>query len=158
VKVSAAGFPRLRSAIGPERSVRLRLWTAVVILLAVVSVCYAAALLLGGQAVPATLAVCITVPPTVVTLIGVVKVSTTARPAFGPVAALTATFVRMIWAVGVVAFLTPRAAEFETTPTALAQWTTGFYLLTLAVETALLWRLLGRAEPKAKGPDDGPAP
>lgn len=139
---------------------RLRLWTAVIVLLVVVSVCYAAALLLGGQAVPATLAVCITVPPTVVTLIGVVRVSTTARPAFGPVAALTATFVRMVWAVGVVAFLMPRAAEFETTPEALAQWTAGFYVLTLAVETALLWWLLSQTEakPTPKGPDDGPAP
>lgn len=154
MQVSAAGFPRLRSAIGPERFVRL--WTAVVVLLAVVSVCYAAALLLGGEAVPTTLAVCITVPPTVATLIGVVKISA-ARPAFGPVAALSATFVRMVWAVGVVAALQGRAAEFETTPTALAQWTTGFYLLTLATETALLWRLLGRPAGPTKEPGDGPA-
>ncbi len=136
---------------------RLRLWTAVVLLLAVVTVCYAAALLLGGQVVPATLAVCITVPPTVLTLIGVVRVSA-ARPAFGPVVALTATFVRMVWAVGVVAFLTPRAADYETTPEALAQWTAGFYVLTLAAETALLWRLLGREAAAKKEPDDGPAP
>lgn len=133
----------------------MRLRTAVIILLAVVLACYAVVLAGGAEwIVPATLAVCITVPTTIATLIGVVKVST-ARPTFGPVVALSATFVRMVWAVGVVAVLYNRADDFGTTPTALARWTTGFYLLTLLVETVLLWRLLNPAAGPRGTPGDG---
>jgi hypothetical protein len=129
----------------------------VIILLTVALACYAAVLVVGREwVVPATLAVCITVPTTIATLIGVVKVST-ARPTFGPVAALSATFVRMVWAVAVVAVLQSRAADFGTTPTALARWTTAFYLLTLSVETGLLWRLLRPAGPQGAPGDGTPA-
>jgi hypothetical protein len=74
------------------------------------------------------------------------------------VVALSATFVRMVWAVGVVAVLQGRAAEIGTTPVALAQWTAGFYVLTLAAETALLWRLLGSPVEPRRQPGDGPTP
>lgn len=133
----------------------MRLWTAVIILLAVALACYAVVLAGGGEwIVPATLAVCITVPTTIATLIGVVKVST-ARPTLGPVVALSATFVRMVWAVAVVAVLYSRATDFETTPTALARWTTAFYLLTLLVETVLLWRLLSPTAGPRGTPSNG---
>jgi hypothetical protein len=133
----------------------VRLRTAVIIVLAVTLACYAVALVgSGGWIVPATLAVCITVPTTIATLIGVVKVSA-ARPAFGPMVALSATFLRMVWAVGVVALLYNRAADFGTTPTDLARWTTGFYLLTLFVETVLLWRVLSPTAGPRGAPGDG---
>lgn len=54
------------------------------------------------------------------------------------------TFVRMAVAVGCVAVLQGRAADYGTTAEALGQWTTGFYLLTLVLESAVLCRRLGR--------------
>ncbi len=98
----------------------------------------------GGEAVtPAILAVAITLPPAVATLLAVVKVSRR-WPHAGPTVVMAGTFFRMIAAVGFVAVLNDRATELGTTPTALAQWTTGFYLLTLVAETGLLYGMLSR--------------
>ena len=123
----------------------MRVVTAVFCLTAVAVTSYGVALGVGGEpvVVPATLGLAITLPPTLATLLAVVRVSQW-KPDAGPVIVLAGTFLRMVWAVGVVAVLQGRATAFGTTSTAIAQWTTGFYLLTLAAETALLWRLLSQ--------------
>ena len=92
----------------------------------------------------ATLAMVITLPPAVTTLLAVVTVSRRWATA-GPPIVMVGTFLRMGAAVGAVALLNDRAAEFGTTASALSEWTTGFYLLTLAIETGLLWWLLSGA-------------
>lgn len=114
-----------------------------------------------GVLVPAALGVAITLPPSVATLVGVVKVAAV-KPDVVPIAALAATFLRMIWAIGVVALLQSRAVGFDTTAEAIAGWTTASYLFTLFVETALLWRMLARpggvtdgATRPAVGSEDG---
>ena len=121
----------------------VRVVAAGVVLTSVAVAGYGAAIVARGESVvvPATLGLAITFPPTLITLIAVVRVAQW-KPEAGPVMVLAATFLRMVWALGVVAVLQGRAVTFGTTSTAIAQWTTGFYLLTLATETALLWRLL----------------
>lgn len=104
------------------------------------------------------LAVC--VPPAVVTYR--IAVAVCRRwPEAGPTVLMAATAVRMGWAVVAVFTLAPRAPAWGTTPTAVAEWTTGFYLLTLAAESALLVRRLNRpaAVPPPAGGDgrDEPA-
>jgi hypothetical protein len=94
-------------------------------------------------ATAATLAVTITLPPAVVTYLAVVLMSRK-RPEAGPSMILAGTLVRMLSAVACVAVLQDRAADFGTTAAALTQWTTGFYLLTLVLETGLLCRHLSR--------------
>lgn len=112
-----------------------------------------AAVLGEPSATPATLGVAITLPPAVATLLAVVKVSRR-WPEAGPAVVTAGTFFRMAAAVGFVAALGGRAEGLGTTSEALGQWTTGFYLLTLVLETALLYGLLSRPE-GAK--DDPPA-
>ena len=108
----------------------------------------------GREAIsPATLAVAITLPPAVATFLAVAR-ACQRWPAAGPTVVMIGTFFRMVVAVGFVAVLRERAAEFGTTPTALAEWTTGFYLITLTAETALLFRLLSRPEPAAPRAND----
>ena len=110
----------------------------------------------GGEAIsPAVLAVAITLPPAVATFLAVVRV-VRRWPLSGPAVVMVGTGFRMVVAVVFVALLRGKAAEFGTTPTALAQWTTGFYLLTLVAETVLLYRLLsGPSEGKANEPPTG---
>ena len=91
----------------------------------------------------ATLAVAITLPPAVATFLAVVK-ACRRWPTAGPTVVMIGTFFRMIVALAFVAALRGRTAEFGTTPDALAQWTTGFYLLTLILETGLLYSILSR--------------
>ena len=133
----------------------MRLLLAVVILVAATLAGVAVSAGVGGKAwgIPAALAAGVTLPPAVFTLLGVVRVSA-AKPEFGPLAALAATFGRMVWAAGAVAALGGRAGEFGTTRDALAVWTAGFYVLTLFTETALLWWLLNR--PAGAKPNDTP--
>lgn len=97
---------------------------------------------IGGQTVvPACLAVALTLPPAVVTLLATAFVSRR-RPLAGPPVVMLGTGFRMLVTVAMVVLLRGRAADFGTTATALARWTTGFYLLTLALETVLLAGLL----------------
>jgi hypothetical protein len=91
--------------------------------------------------VPATLGLAITLPTAAVTL-HLIRFVWRLRPDAGPVAVVTGTFLRMVWAAAVVFVLRGRAADFGTTPEAIANWTAGMYVLTLATETFLLWRLL----------------
>ena len=117
---------------------------------------FAAAVALGGNAVaaPAALGLGITLPLALATLIAAIRICSV-RPEIGPLIIMGATFLRMIWAFGAVALLHSHTAEFGTTPTDLAQWTTGFYLLTLAVETLILWRILSNASRVKSPPGDG---
>lgn len=111
-------------------------------------------LIWGAEAVvPAGLGLAITLPVAVVSLLLVAFVWRF-RPVAGPAAVLAGTLLRMVWAVGLVAALRGRAAEFGTTPTALANWTTGLYVLTLAAETLLLcWLLADRPAREVTGDD-----
>lgn len=110
---------------------------------------WGAVLLSAGEVAKnaATLAVAITLPPAVTTMLAVVTVSRRWATA-GPPIVMVGTFLRMGAAVGAVALLSDRAAEFGTTAAGLSEWTTGFYLLTLALETGLLWWLLSGADRK----------
>ena len=91
----------------------------------------------------AKLAVAITLPPVVLTFLAMVTMSRR-WPEAVPTAMMAGTIIRMTVAFGCVAILGDRATEFGTTPTALREWTTGFYLLTLALETCLLYSRLSR--------------
>lgn len=103
----------------------------------------------------ATLGLSVTLPPAAMTLLAVVKVCRR-WPDAGPMIVMAGTFFRMAVAVGCVAVMQDRAKELGTTSAALTQWTTGFYLLTLALETGLLWGLLDRPvrEPTHEPPAD----
>jgi len=94
--------------------------------------------------VASSLAVAITLPPAVATFLAVVR-GCRMWPGAGPTIVMAGTFFRMMAAVACVAILNDRAAEFGTTPTALARWTTGFYLLTLALETGFLYSTISRS-------------
>ena len=100
----------------------------------------------------ASLAVAITLPPAVATFLAVVR-GCRLWPGAGPTIVMAGTFFRMMVAVAGVALLNDRAAEFGTTPTALARWTTGFYLLTLVIETVLLYSIISQS---AEGARDEP--
>lgn len=130
---------------------------SLVILVGGTLLAWAGVLLFGddGAKTAATLALAITLPPAVMTLLAVVKVSRWSAKA-GPTSVLAGTFFRMVMAVGAVALLRERATEFGTTATALAQWTTAFYLLTLVLETGLLWGLLSGADRKPEVRADEP--
>jgi len=110
----------------------------------------------GSEAItPACLAVAITLPPAVATLLAVIRV-VRQWPLAGPAVVMLGTGFRMLVTVAFLVLLRGRAAEFGTTPTALGQWTTGFYLLTLTLETGLLSGVLGRTAEGAKnGPPTG---
>lgn len=107
-----------------------------------------------GAIVPAALGLAITLPTAAVTLV-LVRIVWHLRPDAGPVAVVVGTFLRMVWAAGVVFVLRGRAAEFGTTPEAIANWTAGMYVLTLAAEAALLWRLLGDRQESPFAPRKG---
>lgn len=104
--------------------------------------------------VAATLAMLITLPPAVMTFVTIVAVSRR-WPDSGPAVVLGGTLVRMLVAVVTVAVLGPYATEFRTNPDALRLWTTCFYLLTLALETGLLWRVLTRPHEANRAPSTG---
>lgn len=104
---------------------------------------------------PACLAVAITLPPAVVTYLVIVRV-VRLWPLAGPAVVILGTGFRMLVTVAFLVLLRGRATEFGATPTALAQWTTGFYLLTLALETGLLSGVLTRStEAATNGPPTG---
>ena len=134
----------------------MRTRTAAVVLPLVAFAGFAAALVFGGGpvAVPAALALAITLPLAIATLV-FTGLFCRIRPNLGPIAVLAGTFLRMIWSLGAVALLRSRAVEFGTTPDAIAQWTAGFYVLTLAVETLLLWGILSNASRAKSPPVDG---
>jgi len=103
----------------------------------------------SGTIPPACLAVAITLPPAVATFLAVARV-VRRWPLAGPAVVMLGSGFRMLVTVAFVVLLRKRAVEFGTTPTALAQWTTGFYLLTLTLETGLLSGVLMRATEGAK--------
>lgn len=115
-----------------------------VALLTIVSLAgFGVGLAVGGieVVVPATFGLAITLPTAAATLL-LIRFVWRLRPDAGPVAVVTGTFLRMVWAAAVVFVLRGWAADFGTTPEAIANWTAGMYVLTLAAETGLLWWLL----------------
>jgi hypothetical protein len=99
-----------------------------------------------GATVPASIGLAITLPTAVTTLV-LIRAAGRLRPDAGPVAVMAGTFLRMIVAVGAVVALRNLAAGLGTTPDAIANWTVGFYVLTLAAETGLLWWLSADRRP-----------
>lgn len=136
----------------------MRTAVAVALLAAVALAGYGLGVLIWGAeaVVPAGLGLAITLPLAAVSLV-LVKVVWGLRPDAGPVAVVAGTFLRMAWAMGVVAVLRGPAAEFGTTPQAIANWTAGLYVLTLAAEAALLWWLLAD-RPAREVTGDDPTP
>jgi len=92
---------------------------------------------------PASAGLLICLPVALLTLVLVLLVSRR-WPLFGPLSALVATGLRLGWAVTAVYLLRKWAESYGTNRTTLAEWTTGFYLVTLLVETALLYRTLSK--------------
>jgi len=90
---------------------------------------------------PAVLAFTIVLPPAVFSYLSIGLIAKR-WPQVGITAIVAGTGLRMGWAFIAVAMLGERAAEFQTTATAIAEWTTGFYIVSLIIETALLWRKL----------------
>ena len=90
---------------------------------------------------PAVLAFAIVLPPAVLSYLSIGLIAKR-WPQVGITAIVAGTGLRMGWAFIAVAMLGERAAEFQTTATAIAEWTTGFYIVSLIIETALLWRKL----------------
>ncbi len=105
--------------------------------------------------VASSLAVAITLPPAAATFLAVVR-GCRMWPGAGPTIVMAGTFFRMMAAVAGVAILNDRAAEFGTTPTALARWTTGFYLLTLTIETGFLYSIISRPTETEGARDEPP--
>lgn len=102
----------------------------------------------------AKLAVVVTLPAAAVTLMSVLKVWRL-KPEVGPAVVMAGTFVRMAVAVGAVVVLSDRATEFRTTPDDLRLWATIFYLLTLILETGLLYIVLSKNEVGVVGDQNG---
>lgn len=94
----------------------------------------------------AKLAVAVTLPAAAVTLMAVLRVWRL-KPEVGPAVVMAGTFIRMAVAVGAVVLLSDRATEFGTTADDLRLWATVFYLLTLMIETGLLYIFVLRLEP-----------
>jgi hypothetical protein len=108
----------------------------------------------SGTAAAALFGLAVCLSPVVVTYR--VAVAVCRRwPEVGPTVLMAAAAVRMGWAVLAVFLLAGLAPGWGTTPTAVAEWTTGFYLLTLAAESALLIRRLDRPiGPPTRGRDE----
>ncbi len=128
-----------------------------ILLLATLGGC-AAALVFGGEAVvtPVLIGLFVTLPLALATLVGSIWICQL-KPEFGPAVILGATFLRMVWSVGAVAWLQNQAEELGTTPTALARWTAAFYIGTLVVEALLLWAILTKASRVKSPPSDAPS-
>lgn len=85
----------------------------------------------------------ITLPPALVTAALVVAVGER-WPLAGPTAAMAGAGLRMGWALVLVSVLGPVVEKVGIPRQSLAEWTCGFYLVTLALETAVLWGRLAR--------------
>jgi hypothetical protein len=97
----------------------------------------------------AGLALAIVLPPALMTM-GFTAAVSRRWPQLGITTVLAGTGLRMLWALVLVARLGKNAERYGTTSTALAEWTTGFYLMTLLLETVLLgWLLNASAKPVA---------
>jgi hypothetical protein len=134
----------------------VRVFTAIALLTAVPIIILGVGVAIVGESakIPATIGLAITLPQSILTFLAVVRVSRW-KPEAGPVVVLAGTSLRMVWAVGVIAFLQSRNEAFGSTMTLISQWTTGFYLLTLAFETGLLWKLLSGPVQTHGSPSDG---
>jgi hypothetical protein len=64
---------------------------------------------------------------------------------------MAATGMRMAWAAVAVSVLGTPVESLGIPRRALAEWTVGLYLVTLALETAVLWGRLSRTD-RPKGP------
>lgn len=136
----------------------MRTAVAVALLAAVALAGYGFGVLIWGTqaVVPAGLGLAITLPMAAVSLV-LVTLVWRVRPDAGPVAVVAGTFLRMAWALAAVAVLRRPAAELGTTPEAIANWTAGLYVLTLAAEAILLWWLLAD-RPAREVTGDDPTP
>ena len=107
--------------------------------------------------VPAALGMAIVLPPALFSMLAVLMVAKR-WPQLGITVIVAGTLLRLGWAMVAVAALGKSAELRETTPSALAGWTTAFYLLLLATETALLWGNLngGEAGRRTGSDNDGP--
>ena len=118
------------------------------------SAAFAAAVLVAGRGTlhAAGLGLALTLPPAVATL---VLAGWGARrwPEAGPTIVMLGTGLRMGWAVVAVSLLGPAVEKLGISRGSLAEWTCGFYLVTLALETALLWRRLARTGRPPPGTD-----
>ncbi len=100
---------------------------------------------------PAAYGLGITLPPALVSLTAVVVVAER-WPLAGPTAVIAGTGLRMAWALVAVSLLGRTVEKVGIPRDSLAEWTCGFYLVTLALETAALWGRLARTGRPRVGP------
>lgn len=93
----------------------------------------------------------ITLPPALVSAALVIRISER-WPLASPVAMLGGTGLRMCWSLLFVSILGRSVEKVGIPRQSLAEWTCGFYLVTLALETAVLWsRLAHTSRPRTGG-------
>jgi len=124
------------------------------VLLAVSGLAWGMVFLFAGREhhVPSILGMAIVLPPALFSMLAVLMVARK-WPQLGVTVIGAGSALRMAWAVVAVAALSRNAELWETTASALAGWTTGFYLLLLTVETALLWGVLNGGNAPPPGTD-----
>ncbi len=103
----------------------------------------AAAALYAGDSRAPVYGLALTLPPAMLSL-GLVLVVGGRWPPAGPTAVLVGTGLRMGWVVAAVSVLGPAVVTVGIPRQSLADWACGFYLVTLALETGLLWGRLDR--------------
>jgi hypothetical protein len=107
-------------------------------------IAWAVAVAASPASLPAASAgLAVVLPPAVLTLVLVDAVGRR-QPQAGPAAAMVATGMRMGWAVVAVSVLGTPAESVGIPRQSLADWACGFYLVTLALDTAVLWGRLDR--------------
>ena len=89
----------------------------------------------------------LTLPPAMLSL-GLVVLLCERAPLAGPAAVMAGTGLRMGWAAVAVSVLGPTVESVGIPRRSLADWTCGFYLVTLALETGLLWGRLAHPDRK----------
>jgi hypothetical protein len=106
----------------------------------------------GTEAAPrAAWGLALTLPPAILTQ-SAVGLLARRHPEAGPTAVMAGTGLRMGWAVVAVSVLGGPVEKLGIPRQSLAEWTCGFYLVTLALETAALWGLLARPGAPKAGP------
>jgi len=127
-----------------------------IVLLAVSGLGLGIAFLLPGEQnrVPAILGLAIVLPPAMFSMLAV---GTIAKrwPQLGVTVIVAGTGLRLGWAVVAVAALGNKVERWNTTPEALANGTTAYYLLLLATETVLLWRMIDGGHARSSGSQTG---
>ncbi len=105
---------------------------------------FAVAALYAADLRAPALGLALTLPPAMLSL-GLVVVVTERVPQAGPTAVMVGTGLRMGWVVVAVSVLGPAVESLGIPRQSLADWACGFYLVTLALDTGLLWGRLADA-------------